>query len=328
MKSKLFTNKIIIPVFLSLAVIFSLCIAAKNFIIIPTLEKETYEKNYSDRLSNDGLNLISIEENENGENFAVLTSFQGGHYGIEKSTPFSNYFNCSLQKIDELAYDECTGLKKIIFPNSVTTISKNAIYNCVDLEEVYIPSSVTYISNKAFTGNSKFIMYVEKNSYAEKYAKTNKLDYKYYSSESDNKDYSEYPKVVNNQVYKDYFYSVYYYNGKPEVSIVGIYTSTDETNIKVPETINNIPVKSIAAESFEGCQNITTITLPKTIRSVGNGAFSFCSSLEKVYLTEEVKSIGRDIFFNIDHPVTICAPENSYAHQYALENDIIFESSN
>lgn len=328
MKSKLFTKRSVIPVFLILVILLGTCLVVRKSIIIPKLDKEKHDKAYSTKLSKDGLNLISFEDDEQGNKIAVLSSFQGGFYGLDVSEPFSEYYGCSLSQIDELAYDECFGLRKIIIPNSVKKISKGAFYRCNSLEKLYIPKSVESISNAAFSETNDFTMYVEKNSYAERYANKNNIKCKYYISDSNKKDTGKYPEVVDNKEYKDYYYSVYYYDGNPEATIIGAYTGTEEKNVKIPAEFKGIPVKSISAEGYESCENVETITLPKTIRSVGRGAFCLCTSLKKVYFTENVKIIGRDLFDSIEHSVTICAPENSYAHKYAVENNIKFECVN
>lgn len=54
--------------------------------------------------------------------------------------------------IAEGAFKDCTDVKKINIPDSVTEISKNAFENCESLSDVYIPDSVTKIGEQAFSG--------------------------------------------------------------------------------------------------------------------------------------------------------------------------------
>lgn len=64
-----------------------------------------------------------------------------------------------------------------------------------------------------------------------------------------------------------------------EVSGIGTCTEKD---ISIPETHNDLPVKSIGIEAFLDCGNLERITLPSSITSIGDGAFLNCFGLTKV----------------------------------------------
>jgi hypothetical protein len=52
--------------------------------------------------------------------------------------------------ISEYAFYDCSGLKSVDIPSSVTSIGGNAFSSCISLTSVTIPSSVTSIGDKAF----------------------------------------------------------------------------------------------------------------------------------------------------------------------------------
>ncbi len=54
-------------------------------------------------------------------------------------------------------------------------------------------------------------------------------------------------------------------------------------NLVIPETYNSLPVKSIASNAFYGCTDLTSVTIPYSITSIGTSAFANCTSLEYVY---------------------------------------------
>ena len=56
------------------------------------------------------------------------------------------------RKIDENAFNYCTGLKKINIPKGVTIIERRAFNNCSSLKKINIPNSVYYIAANALTG--------------------------------------------------------------------------------------------------------------------------------------------------------------------------------
>ena len=45
------------------------------------------------------------------------------------------------------------------------------------------------------------------------------------------------------------------------------------TDLVIPETIEDLPVTAIKGSAFSGCSQVTSITVPKSVTSIGNGAF-------------------------------------------------------
>lgn len=62
---------------------------------------------------------------------------------------------CSVKKIGDSAFLNCTKLKSVTIPNSVTTLGYNTFENCSSLTYILIPDSVTSIDNYSFRGCSK-----------------------------------------------------------------------------------------------------------------------------------------------------------------------------
>lgn len=328
MKSKLFTKKIIIPIFIVIVVLLGACFTARILIVEPRLILDAHNREYDVKTSDDGLYLIGFEDDNNGNKVAKLLSFIGGYYyNLEVSEVSPSYFDCSLKKLSEKSYLECVGLKRVTLPQTVETIAAKAFVDCPDLKKVYIPASVKNISNKAFVRTNNFTMYVEKDSYAEKYAKNRKILYKYYEYEKTSTPKHNSPETVNSKKYKQFQYTSYYYNDNLECTIVGCNPMIKDGNVKIPEKINGIEVKGIAGEGFLYCENVETVTIPDSVTSVGSHAFNMCPNLEKVYFTDNVKTIGINIFDKSSDAI-ICAPKNSYAHKYAVENNIKFECVN
>ena len=83
-----------------------------------------------------------------------------------------------MTSIGEEAFSYC-GISSIIIPKSVTTIGNMAFFECSNLNSVTIPKGVTSIGEGAFSYCSgELVIYGEKGSYAESYAKENKLIFK------------------------------------------------------------------------------------------------------------------------------------------------------
>jgi hypothetical protein len=62
-------------------------------------------------------------------------------------------------------------------------------------------------------------------------------------------------------------------------------------DVRIPDTIEGLPVYEIAGRAFFGNENITSVTLPAGIRKVGAGAFSLCKALTTVTIPDSVERI-------------------------------------
>lgn len=83
------------------------------------------------------------------------------------------------------------------------------------------------------------------------------------------------------------------YNGIP-VKIIrgfGFNDCTQLSSITIPESIT-----TIGNWAFQSCSSLTSITLPNGISEIFAEAFGSCSNLESIYLPRSLKTIGRNIF--------------------------------
>ena len=63
----------------------------------------------------------------------------------------------------------------------------------------------------------------------------------------------------------------------------------------IPSTINGLPVTSIGTNAFVFC-NVTSVTIPSSVTTIGAWAFSYCFSLTNVAIPNSVTSIGDGAF--------------------------------
>ncbi|MGN0467128.1 MAG: fibronectin type III domain-containing protein [Acutalibacteraceae bacterium] len=111
----------------------------------------------------------------------------------------------------------------------------------------------------------------------------------------------------------DFVFSV----GKSSASVVE-YKGKSE-NVKIPSTINSVPVtqisdyafwqirtmksvsipsgvKKIGVAAFNECTSLTKVVLPKNLTTLGDAAFWYCTGLKKVIMYDKVTSIGTNAF--------------------------------
>lgn len=87
-----------------------------------------------------------------------------------------------IEKIGKLTFAYCDKLRYIQLPETIKQIDNKAFYSTLYLNAIKIPASVTEIGEDAFEHDSKYhtnkkIIYGEKGSFAETYAKNNKYDF-------------------------------------------------------------------------------------------------------------------------------------------------------
>ncbi|MBH1940608.1 leucine-rich repeat protein [Mobilitalea sibirica] len=70
-----------------------------------------------------------------------------------------------------------SGITNVHIPDSVTVIGNSAFANCKNLKKITIPKSVTSIGKSSFYGCEGLTIYGKKGSYAERYAKENKIKF-------------------------------------------------------------------------------------------------------------------------------------------------------
>lgn len=95
------------------------------------------------------------------------------------------------------------------------------------------------------------------------------------------------------------------------------YSCGSLTGITLPDGVT-----SIGNSAFNWCDSLTGVTLPDGVTSIGNSAFRSCFSLTDIILPDSVTSIGKDAFDDCADSLALTVGRDSYAMQYAIDNDI------
>lgn len=111
-------------------------------------------------------------------------------YGFRASYIKNFKFSEGLKEIEAEAFDHCEKIEEIVLPKGLKKLGDQAFNSCYNLKKIYIPKSVESIDGILYDEKkSKFEMnptiYVEMNSYAEKYVKEKGYKFEYYTDDTD-----------------------------------------------------------------------------------------------------------------------------------------------
>lgn len=97
-----------------------------------------------------------------------------------------------------------------------------------------------------------------------------------------------------------------------------------ETNVVIPSAIDGYAVTALGDSLFQD-SDVTSVTLPVSVTSIGWFAFFGCGSLQTVSMGEAVSTIGYAAFDGCPKSMVICGTEGSYAERYAMSYGLQFQ---
>ena len=83
-----------------------------------------------------------------------------------------------------------------------------------------------------------------------------------------------------------------------------------DSDVTIPNTIDDKKVTSIGSETFHGCISLTSVIMPDSITSIGDLAFSECISLVNIAIHDSVMSIGFRAFGDCKNLSSITVPNS------------------
>ena len=111
--------------------------------------------------------------------------------------------------------------------------------------------------------------------------------------------------------YTEGYYTYTVENG--EATITSVDTSIEE-DITIPSAFSSYPVTAIGAYLFQDCGELTSITIPDSVRSIGEDAFSGCDNLTTIKYDGTKEDWNKiDIGSGFPNDITIiCLKENGW----------------
>ena len=182
---------------------------------------------------------------------------------------------------------ECKNLASVTIGKGVTTIPYCAFTRCVRLREITIPENVTTIDNNAFDGCT-MLSNVTLNEGLNKigehaFANTAITEITLPVSLTS----GSYP-FNNCQKLK----TIHFSEGTKTLP-QGLYRNTAVETVTIPEGITELP-----PDIFSGCKQLTSVSLPSTLKTICRYAFADCVKLESIDIPQSVKKIEYRAFSN------------------------------
>ena len=206
-----------------------------------------------------------------------------------------------LKSIGNSAFENCTSLKSIILPDNISSIGQAAFKDCTSLKSVTLPNSLTELNGGLFHGCTSLeevtipTSVSSENTYAAFNSDCTSLKTVYYCGTFANwqtlKPRTNLPEGVTVICLGDYEFAINKEAG--EVYISGY--NDAEKAITLPAKYKGYPVTNITDKAFNH-KNITSVTIPRGIKSIDGFAFMNCLSLTSITLPSSLKTIGSDAF--------------------------------
>ncbi len=197
-------------------------------------------------------------------------------WGSKKENILSVIIENGVASIGAYAFYECANIESVEIPDSVTSIGRDAFYHCESLISLFIKENIQSIGAEAFSGRKLTVMYASKDHAEEPSGVVS-------ASKCD--DVRSYGITDEGQ-----FYCI----RNDNTAVVTKYLGS-ETQVTIPETVENYPVTEIAKAAYYRT-NLTEVIIPDSVEKIGYWAFTDCQNIKGIYIPESVQFIGNYAF--------------------------------
>lgn len=198
------------------------------------------------------------------------------------------------------------GDTEITVPDGVTSIGNRAFSNCSNLTEITIPDSVTDINPNAFEKCHCLIRinipanveYIDSSAFEECY------------------NLIEITVDKSNSLYCDTDGVLF---SKDKKTVISFPAGKTETTYIVPDTVTEID-----DEAFSDCSNLTNITIPYSVKSIGISSFVRCNSLVEIKVSPDNSSFCDidGVLFSMDKKTIIYFPNGKPENTYIIPDGV------
>jgi hypothetical protein len=205
----------------------------------------------------------------------------------------------------------CTSLTNLIFPSSVTSIGEYAFVGCASLTGVYFKGNAPSLGGGVFDGDSKATVYYQPGA-------------KGWGPEFGGRPTAPWnPQAMNANTPAA--------TPPPPFNCTtnnGTITITKYTgpggDVSIPSAINGLPVTSIQEWAFNSCENVTSVTIPKSVTSMEGKSIGYRRKLTSITVdpANPAFSSSKDgVLFNKDKTKLVLYPTGKTG-DYEIPNGV------
>ena len=232
--------------------------------------------------------------------------------------------------IGKSAFEDCVNVKSVILPNTLKTIGFKAFNGCVGLKAIVIPKLVNAIDDYAFSDCTELIWLkvsskVPPSLGVSVFKNVNKSIPVYVVNKSltlykSDDGWKEFLNSIGDEFELDWL--TYRIVSVDTVQLIKCDTSlTDNVDIPYEVVYNNtnFKVASIGQLAFNNCNNISSISMLNSIGYIDNWAFYGLQNLTSIKLSDSIKSLLWGVLRNCSKLNSITIPGAvSYIDKNAL----------
>ena len=296
-----------------------------------------------------GLTSISVEEgNEfySSRNGMLLSKdgtllIQGVNGEVE--------FPPCVRMIGEMAFMECSGLTRLVIPDSVTNIASKAFAYYRGLTDAWLPRHLEgKFSANVFEDCGNMTLHYYDRAYTATFQTEEGIveqrqcptgmsfdtlppsptrdgyTFEGWWTAVDGEQVTGETVVTNDVTYyakwrgtaavDDYTYTYSVLNGQAEIGSSNAWTTAVSPkptgHVVVPSSLGGFPVVGIGKRAFSSCFILEGVTIPEGVTAIGEDAFAYCYKLEDVTIPEGVVAIGEYAFGHCSKLEGVTIPES------------------
>ena len=217
---------------------------------------------------------------------------------------------CDVEFSDELSYigvyafRDCSKIESLFLPNTIKRIDASAFSDCTSLEAFNCPTSLERINANSFYNTPWYEQFVNSGKNEILYLGNIAIGYVFDQSSTDVQLYFREGTI---SIADNFSCNIDY----------GSYVATGYLRkggikkITLPSSLRRIGDSAFGTESNNGLEynaNITEITLPENLEEIGDYAFSRCELLKTVSFPSSLKHIGKNAFAYCKSFTTLTLP--------------------
>jgi len=233
-----------------------------------------------------------------------------------------------VKNISLFAFYNCTGLTEVQIPQSVKMIQDSAFFACDNLARVSIPDVAMSIGQGAFLSTALMqeesnwengVLYIDNHlivaktslegTYEVREGTVTIADVAFYGCS--NMTDVTIPEGVM-QIGLNAFKDSGYYNDEAKWSDNVLYNGN--YLLKAKESIDGAyEIRSntilIADFAFSGCTQLTSVSIPESVKRIGEFAFRDCDNLQSVTIPQSVTEISKGTFYSCNALLSVTIPD-------------------